>query len=99
MKSRMTPWGKSQYSKSYAPGVDFYSTASHGGFYVASAINQVIPEVFRRKDGWYEEDCEAMIVLYFLPGLSKQPKHDILEAGLRMWFPEALATWLGEVSK
>jgi len=30
-----TPWGPSQTSREIAPGICFYSTASHGGYYLS----------------------------------------------------------------
>ena len=32
-----TPWGQPQTRREVAPGISFYSTAGHGGFYFVRA--------------------------------------------------------------
>ncbi len=94
---RSTPWGESQGETQYAPGVVFYSTASHGGFKLSQEANSVIPEIFRNADGWYEEDCEAAIVSTFLPGLftarEVRKSHDTLVG----WYPDEYEKHFGVV--
>lgn len=62
----VTPWGTADAKYEYGPGINFYITPGHGGFKVNATPNQRIPKPFRNNDGWYEEDVEAAIVLYFL---------------------------------
>lgn len=60
-----TPWGPSQGGYSRLPGTTEYHTAGHGGMKVASHLNRQIPLPFRNLDGWYEEDCECSIPLWW----------------------------------
>lgn len=69
----MTPWGMSDSEQDYGSGVKFYGTPGHGGFYVAPAMNALIPAVFKRASfckqgfrGWYEEDIDWAIPVWFL---------------------------------
>lgn len=58
-----TPWGPSQTIDEIFDGIQFVSTSGHGGFKVENALNNRIPDYWRNDDGWYEEDCEAAIVV------------------------------------
>ena len=61
-----TPWGLSQQSKSYGPGIVSYSCAGHGGFHVSPTLNATMPDYLRYPEGWYEEDCAwALVALAF----------------------------------
>jgi hypothetical protein len=69
-----TPWGPAQTSEVIAPGIVFYSTASHGGFHLSAEQNSRVPLKLRQSTflqlgmkGWYEEDCDAAIVLATFP--------------------------------
>lgn len=64
-----TPWGKSQGREILAPGICFYSTASHGGYFVSKAVRAVMPKEYVNPDGWYEEDCEWSKVALSFPHL------------------------------
>lgn len=61
-----SPWGKVQTCESVTPWMQVISTASHGGIKLDASHNRLIPATRRRKSGWYEEDCEVAIPLYFL---------------------------------
>lgn len=65
-KAPRTPWGPAQHATEHAPGITFYSTAGHGGFYLSPARLAEMPEADRSL-GWYEEDCEAVRVLVNFP--------------------------------
>lgn len=56
-----TPWGKSDWQRKIAVGINWYSTPSHGGVKLSVGKNKLIPEYMRNKDGWYEEDCDWAI--------------------------------------
>ena len=75
LKNVPTPWGKSQGGELLAPGIKQYHTASHGGIKLLKKLNNQIPLCFRRHDGWYEEDCDAIIVWYY--------HYDAIEAHMR----------------
>ena len=64
-----TPWGPAQTADEIAPGIIFYTTASHGGYFLSPERNAQIPLKVRKTTfcklglkGWYEEDCDAQIV-------------------------------------
>ena len=59
-----TPWGPAQTHQHFAEGIDFYSTASHGGFKLSEERLAKIPAEWARyaarwagSPGWFEEDC------------------------------------------
>lgn len=56
-----TPWGKSDWQKKVAVGINWYSTPSHGGVKVSAGKNKLIPEYMRNESGWYEEDSDWAI--------------------------------------
>ena len=76
-----TPWGKPQQVLEIAPEVHLVSTASHGGIHISDAVKRKffkdLPEETYKMNlwdssNWFEEDCEAKVVLYILyPLLSK----------------------------
>jgi hypothetical protein len=45
--STSTPWGAAQHSKVYAPGITFFSTASHGGFRLTAQRVAQMPDALR----------------------------------------------------
>ena len=66
MEKKYSPWGKIQHSTNITPWMLEVSTASHGGIKVDRKHNSLIPKEYRRKSGWYEEDCDWIIVYRFL---------------------------------
>lgn len=71
MKIQSSPWGSVQSQRELAPGIIQVSTAGHGGIWL-SLERQVqlpawaleVPSGYCPKPMWWEEDCEAMIVVY-----------------------------------
>ncbi len=61
-----SPWGAVQHGEKLADGVFIVSTAGHGGIKLDRARNALIPHLFRREGGWYGEDCDIAIPMYFL---------------------------------
>lgn len=62
-----TPWGPSQTTREIAPGICFYSTASHGGYRLSlerfATFRQCFPDYkLWAGDPWFEEDCDAALV-------------------------------------
>ena len=49
----------------------FYSTPGHGGFHVSELLLATMPEALRGPTfsgpGWYEEDCDAVLVMVAFP--------------------------------
>lgn len=65
-KGTQTPWGRAQYSRQYARGINFYGTAGHGGFRVSAGLQKRLHPSLSKFGGWFEEDCEwALVVLSF----------------------------------
>lgn len=92
-----TPWGPAQDSKQHAVGIMEYSCAGHGGFHVTAKRLAQMPEYFRNKDGWYEEDCEyAMVVLSF-PDVFTAEMSGFAKDSLRSYYPDQYEAHFGVV--
>lgn len=87
--SKDTPWGVSQNAKSYADGIIFYETASHGGFHLSETKNTQIPEILRSDAGWYEEDEAWSIVAIHFPHLFTCYERRHAEKTLKNSWPDA----------
>lgn len=57
-----TPWGKADSIREKVPGLFEVSTPGHGGYKLDRKLNAKIHPAWRKKGGWYEEDCEWAIV-------------------------------------
>lgn len=93
-----TPWGTSDYSKTFLPGVTFYGTPSHGGFHLSPEREAELDAKLREhgitakqarmgySHGWYEEDCSANAVGFAFPETRPDgcTAEECLE-GLRRW--------------
>lgn len=72
MRTLSTPWGQPDHVDHVAPGIDFYSTPSHGGYHLdlerQAHVKRTLP-TFRPFAGapWYEEDCDAAVVVLMFP--------------------------------
>jgi hypothetical protein len=75
--STQTPWGKSDSSTKLAPGIMRYTTPGHGGFHVSKTKNVLIHQSWRKDSGWYEEDCEWVIVAFTFPKFFISSKNDV----------------------
>jgi hypothetical protein len=82
---RNSPWGAVDHCERFAEGVFFVSTPSHGGFKLEAKHNLLIPAPFRREGGWYEEDCDAAIPMFFMPLLFKPQDVRNARQSLRNW--------------
>lgn len=85
-----TPWGESQVTEVVADGVLWVSTASHGGYRVSAPALNAIPHEWRTFDHWYEEDCEALIVLAFVPVTGATHSLEVYREHLRALHPQGL---------
>ena len=96
---KQSPWGKVQVQYNYADGVDCVSTAGHGGLKLDRKHNAMIPKIFRRQGGWYEEDLDCCIVIYFLPQCwpTWASKKEDVEKTLKNWFPKEWEAHTGTV--
>ena len=93
--STSTPWGKADYAASYCRGITFYSTPSHGGVKVSAGLNKRIPESLRVDSGWYEEDCDWAIVIFFLDkeiGATREERNSAYDK-LEEWHYDALMAY------
>ena len=95
-----SPWGYVQHSTPISEGVQFVSTAGHGGFMLTqSAMKQLHPALKRASvyGGQYlgytcfEEDCEAVAVLYEL----QEAGIDINAVGFKPATKEDVKSYLG----
>ena len=96
-----TPWGESQHEEELAPGITVYSTAGHGGIHLSldrlremPACLKRVPRCGKYAASWFEEDCEAALVMLAFRHL---PCFDGLYAIARDvvkgTYPEAYAKW------
>ena len=66
-----TPWGVAQTAHHYAEGIDYYETATHGGFVLSPERDAEVLRRFTDFHPWagprnYEEDCDwSMVVVTF----------------------------------
>jgi hypothetical protein len=97
-----TPWGKSDSKITLAPGVSFVTTPSHGGFAVTptAALHYLSTAAVARAAKYsnyyfFEEDCDALIVLFELPQALRikypgVPTKDSLVKSLSIWHADYL---------
>ena len=91
----ITPWGEGDTVTDYGGGVLFYSTPSHGGFRLYfDAVIARGPAQFQRSShgraNWYEEDCDAHLVVAFVPELFTPAERADSYTALAHWHPEAM---------
>jgi len=61
-----TPWGVITEQKETAPGINFVTTAGHGGYKLSQDRQLKIPDHLRLDDVYYEEDTDwALVALAF----------------------------------
>jgi hypothetical protein len=92
-KIMTSPWGAVQAAEHVADGIVYVSTASHGGFHLSEARNVQVPLAWREasfkglgKVGWYEEDCDAAMVVLAHPGAFDADRVRRAEEFFAMWF-------------
>lgn len=90
-----SPWGKVQQTSVYADGIVFVSTASHGGFKLSRSRQSQMPEALRIQGGWYEEDCEAALVVVGLPQYFSDEQVVRATESVKNWFPDKFEEWTG----
>lgn len=70
-------WGKVDNHQSIAEGIDWVSTASHGGYIVSPARLEQMPKNLRAcsftQDNHFEEDCSWVGVILAFPHLFPLP--------------------------
>ncbi len=93
-----TPWGAPQSRHIVAEGIAFYSTASHGGYWVSDARLAEMPAMLRgltwadNGKNWFEEDCAACAVALAFPSVFTAEQTSAQQF-LLSWKPEVFAAW------
>ena len=102
-----SPWGPIQTVSTLIPGLVAVTTASHGGVHASAVLNERVPAQWRRDDGWYEEDCEWAIILWYCRQHLRQqcrdectlavlrprePGDSIAEATIKHYYPDIYAS-------
>lgn len=95
-----TPWGESDNQKTYVDGIVFYSTPSHGGFYVSpekleTMKHPIFDSALRAPkfanqcaQGWFEEDCDAYFVVISFPELFTESQVKDAQTVLKNIYPK-----------
>ena len=91
-----TPWGKPQSEDIIAEGISFYSTASHGGIKLDSKRNAMMPECFRRLNGWYEEDVDSGFVMLIFPQHFDEKTVTNAHYVIKNYHPDEYTIWSGK---
>lgn len=91
-----TPWGNVLSVERISDGIMFYSTASHGGYYLSPSQNSNVPMVLKESTflqqgllGWYEEDCDWAIVVFCFKNHFDQTRYDKAILTLQKFHTEA----------
>lgn len=103
-----TPWGTVQRSEETAPGITWYSTASHGGYGLSPERQAAMPDHLRLENrglrgagpkgpGWYEEDCDWCLVTLAFPELFSSEDRALALNTCRGWHPDAYEAHTGKV--
>lgn len=91
----MTPWGAADHVEQLFDGAVRVSTPSHGGIHLDSAANAAMPEALRVPSGWYEEDCEAALVVVGHRDHFSGAEVDAATSVVRNWFPDRFEAHFG----
>ncbi len=89
---RHSPWGETQQTKTYAPGIVWFSTAGHAGFWISPERRAEMSSVLRSHQpfagtGWYEEDCDWAIVVTAFPGCFTDELQAAARESIKMYQP------------
>lgn len=84
-----SPWGSIQNKVEVIDGVWFASTASHGGLWLNRERKSQMPEDLRNeKNQWYEEDCEASLVIWaFKEEWPSKKSVRSAKVSIKNWYP------------
>ena len=96
-----TPWGMSDYSKKFGPGITFYGTPSHGGFRVSIGKLRKMPIILQGlhfpQPGWFEEDSAYCAVMIAFPEYFSEEDVTNAKATLKNWYPDEYEKFYGEI--
>lgn len=91
-----SPWGKVETVHKLFEGAWVVTTASHGGIKLDPKRNREMPEAFRKKGGWYEEDCESSFIVLAYRRHFNDAQYEIAEKTIKNYFPDQYETWSGK---
>lgn len=97
-----SPWGEVQDVVHHDVGIAEVGTATHGGVKLSPERNRAIPDEWRKKGGWYEEDCEHYFARATFPECfvrgdeSPDDIREHAEERIRQWFPDQWEAVSGE---
>ncbi|MDD4616022.1 MAG: hypothetical protein PHW76_02750 [Alphaproteobacteria bacterium] len=97
VKAIHTPWGLADHEKTYADGIVFYGTPSHGGLKLDAERNAKVHPALREQDGWYEEDCAWAKVAFTFPEAFPETEREVVVQTLKNWFPDEYEAVTGTV--
>lgn len=83
-----TPWGTADDVVKVAPGIASVGTPSHGGLKLSPERNKQVNPAWRRSGGWYEEDCEAGIVMVSFPDAFPADPEGLADKSAKNWYPD-----------
>jgi len=100
-----TPWGKPQEQKEISPDICWYTTSSHGGYWISKKYWEYLKEQWPKFDSftgdqWLEEDCDWFAPLVLWPQFFPQSEVKIaVKAALNERTPVEIPTkwWSSKV--
>jgi hypothetical protein len=95
-KAGRSPWGKIQTVKTISHGIWFVSTASHGGIKLSRKRQAEMPEEFRAKGAWYEEDCQYSLVILGFSEIFRENEVEIARRTAKNYYPDEYEQWSGQ---
>ena len=87
------PWGPIDSTDEIAEGITFISTARHGGFMLSPERMAMVPNFVREHNflgskKFFEEDCDANIVIVLFPDCFAEDSVVQAKSRLERWNPE-----------
>ncbi len=96
----MSPWGTPDAVTDEAPGMWWYQTPSHGGYWLSPERRASMPEALKCETfaggPWYEEDCDWAIVVCAFPDDFEIDVRATAYDALHRWKPAVFAAHYGE---
>lgn len=93
---KSSPWGTVQSWKNIATGIDLATTSSHGGIKLSGSRQTRMPEAFKVKGGWYEEDVKLYFVVLAFPNCFEEKYTEIAHKMIKNYYPDNYAKWSGK---
>lgn len=92
-----TPWGWARESDrdEVAPGIDSFSTESHGGYCLSDYRLEKVHPAWRHHSRWFEEDVEWAIVALTFPEHFSERRVELAHKLAKEWLPDQYAAVFG----